>query len=296
MKEKKYYETENQAFIKPQVTISVTNLDIEIEEGKVYKNSFLVISENQVPVRGHVFSTNDKLGVDKAEISGVKTEIKYYFKGKLSVAGSEFEGDFVILTNGGEFNIPYRIRVVPKSAETSVGRISSMEEFARLYAQYPREAMELFFLSSFPEVFLKHDPEKRALYHSLMKSRSKPLILEEFMTAAGYKEQISIETEEKSIFLNEGEESGKLVLKLSGPGYLEGRIFTERNQVRLSAERFSSEDFHENTLEVLIEKNQKRTSGSDIIHISTIRQNLLINVEWWEKGADPGKEDRKSVV
>lgn len=295
LKEKKYYETENQAFIKPQVTISVTNLDIEIEEGKVYKNSFLVISENQVPVRGHVFSTNDKLGVDKAEISGVKTEIKYYFKGKLSVAGSEFEGDFVILTNGGEFNIPYRIRVVPKSAETSVGRISSMEEFARLYAQYPREAMELFFLSSFPEVFLKHDPEKRALYHSLMKSRSKPLILEEFMTAAGYKEQISIETEEKSIFLNEGEESGKLVLKLSGPGYLEGRIFTERNQVRLSAERFSSEDFHENTLEVLIEKNQKRTSGSDIIHISTIRQNLLINVEWWEKGADPGKEKRNEV-
>lgn len=34
----------------PIVSLSVTNLDIEVEEGKVYKDSFFIESENKVPI------------------------------------------------------------------------------------------------------------------------------------------------------------------------------------------------------------------------------------------------------
>ena len=101
LKEEKSVKTGNDERTKPLVHISVTNLDIEIEEGKVYKDVVLVQSENGVPLQGMVFSTNDKVGIEKPEITGEKTEIPYYFKGKLAVAGNEFEGDLVVLTNGG---------------------------------------------------------------------------------------------------------------------------------------------------------------------------------------------------
>lgn len=297
MKEKKSYEAENSQKKKPCVNISVTNLDIEVEEGKVFKDSFFVLSENQVPVKGKVYSTNDKIGLEQTVISGLKKEITYYFKGKLSMAGSEFEGDFVILTNGGEYNIPYRIRVVPKMVETSIGRISQLEEFVRLYESSPKEAMELFFLSNFSEVFLKDNPERRAMYHSLMKGRSKPLILEEFMTAAGYKGLTLIETEEKNIILGSGTEPEFLTLKLTEPGYLEGRAYSEKGQLKLSVDRFTSNDFQDGILEVAIEKNRRLSAGNDIIHFTTIRQDLKLSAEWWDSGpVYKGEQEKKNNI
>ena len=45
----------------PIVSLSVTNLDIEVEEGKVYKDSFFIESENKVPIEGYVCTTSDKV-------------------------------------------------------------------------------------------------------------------------------------------------------------------------------------------------------------------------------------------
>ena len=72
--------------------------------------------------------------------------------------------------------------------ESSGGRISTMEEFVQIYENNRKEAVDIFFLPNFEKVFLEHLPEQKSLYHSLMKSRSRSLILEEFLTAAGYKE------------------------------------------------------------------------------------------------------------
>ena len=169
----------------PVLRISVTNLEITVEEGKVYHSSFIVESENKIPVKGIVRSTNDKIGLEKTEFDGIRTEIPYYFKGKLATSGNEFEGDFLLITNGGEYNIPYRVVVTPVMADTSIGRICRMEDFVRLYHENRQEAMELFFLPNFSTIFLKDLPEQDAMYHSLMKSRSRNMIVEEFLTAAG---------------------------------------------------------------------------------------------------------------
>ena len=34
----------------PIVSLSITNLDIEVEEGRVYKDSFFIESENNIPI------------------------------------------------------------------------------------------------------------------------------------------------------------------------------------------------------------------------------------------------------
>ncbi len=297
MKEKTNYESDIIQKKKPKIKISVTNLDIEVEEGKVFRDSFQILSENQVPVKGKVFSTNDKVGLEVDSVSSVRNDITYYFKGKLAIAGSEFEGDLVILTNGGEFNIPYRIRVVPKMVDTTIGKISQMEEFAKLYSDNPKEAVELFFLPNFADVFLKDKPEQKAMYHSLMKGRSKPLIIEEFMTAAGYKSFTGIWAEEKTITLGAGKDRETIELQLTCPGYTEGRIYCEKGRLELSADRFTSNDFREGRLEITVEKNHRPVSGSDVLHLKTMRQDLIIPVEWWNSEAvHRGEQERRYDV
>ena len=133
----------------PVVSLSVTNLEIEVEEGRVYRDSFVVESENRLPVKGFIYSTNDKVDTEVKEFEATRKEIPFYFKGKLSVADTEFEGDFVLITNGGEYNIPYHIQVVRRSAETSVGRISDMEGFLRIYKANRAEAVSLSFCRLF---------------------------------------------------------------------------------------------------------------------------------------------------
>lgn len=282
MKEKKdIVEERTEGKELPVLRISVTNLEIIVEEGKVYHSSFLIESENNVPVRGIVRSTNDKVGLEKTEFIGTRVEISYYFKGKLATAGNEFEGDFLLLTNAGEYNIPYRIVVTPVMAETSIGPICQMEEFVRLYHENRQEAMELFFLPNFSSIFLNHLPEQDALYHSLMKSRSRNMIVEEFLSAAGYKEPASLSIEESQVILDAGKDKTVIHLLLSVDGYVEGKVTAEKGQVQLSVQKFTSADFKDGCLEIAIEKNHNYAMGSDTICIRTVRQTFFMPIEWW---------------
>ena len=103
----------------PIVSLSITSLDIEVEEGRVYKDSFFIESENKIPIEGYVCTTSDKMAVEVERLEGIRQEIPFYFKGKLATADSSFEGDIVLITNGGEYTIPYSVKVIHKYIETS---------------------------------------------------------------------------------------------------------------------------------------------------------------------------------
>ena len=279
----------------PIVSLSVTNLDIEVEEGKVYKDSFFIESENKVPIEGYVCTTSDKVETEVERLEGTRQEIPFYFKGKLATAGNTFEGDIVLITNGGEYNIPYCVKVIHKFVESSGGRISTMEEFVQIYENNRKEAVDIFFLPNFEEVFLQGKPEQKELYHSLMKSRSKSLILEEFLTAAGYKNTSFLDISQDKLVLEEEDTDAQLELLLTQPGYVEGSIYSEKGQIQISKERFSSDDFTDGKLLFMVEKKQNLLNGSDIIHIDTVRQDIEISVEWWAKQTALTKEKEKKL-
>lgn len=279
----------------PIVSLSVTNLDIEVAEGKVYKDSFFIESENKVPIEGYVCTTSDKVETEVERLEGTRQEIPFYFKGKLATAGNTFEGDIVLITNGGEYNIPYCVKVIHKFVESLGGRISTMEEFVQIYENNRKEAVDIFFLPNFEEVFLQGKPEQKELYHSLMKSRSKSLILEEFLTAAGYKNTSFLDVSQDKLVLEEEDSSAQLELLLTQPGYVEGSIYSEKGQIQISRERFSSDDFTDGKLLFNVEKKQNLLNGSDIIHIDTVRQDIEISVEWWAKQTALTKEKEKKL-
>lgn len=229
-------------------------------------------------------------------MAGIRQEIPFYFKGKLATADSSFEGDIVLITNGGEYTIPYSVKVIHKYIETSKGRISTMEEFVDIYRENRKEAMELFFLPNFEKVFLEHLPEQKSLYHSLMKSRSRSLILEEFLTAAGYKEPTFLEVSGEKIVMEESDTQTTLSIALTSAGYVEGRIYSEKGQVQPSVSRFSSDDFTEGTFSFTIEKKQNLRNGSDVIRIDTVRQDIKIPVEWWTESSALIKDKEQKLL
>ena len=79
----------------------------------------LIIILKWIPIEGYVCTTSDKMAVEAERLEGIRQEIPFYFKGKLATADSRFEGDIVLITNGGEYTIPYSVKVIHKYIETS---------------------------------------------------------------------------------------------------------------------------------------------------------------------------------
>ena len=56
----------------PIVSLSITSLDIEVEEGRVYKDSFFIESENKIPIEGYVCTTSDKMATEVERLEGIR--------------------------------------------------------------------------------------------------------------------------------------------------------------------------------------------------------------------------------
>ena len=65
--------------------------------------------------------------------------------------------------------------------------------------------------------------------------------------------------------------------KLEEYGYIEGHIRSEKGQVSLSHDHFTSDDFVDGVLTICIEKNHNFAMGSDVIHIENIPLLLMQN-------------------
>lgn len=129
-----------------------------------------------------------------------------------------------------------------------------------------------------------------------MKSRSRSLILEEFLTAAGYKELTFLEVSGEKIVMEESDTQTTLSIALTSAGYVEGRIYSEKGQVQPSVSRFSSDDFTEGTFSFTIEKKQNLRNGSDVIRIDTVRQDIKIPVEWWTESSALIKDKEQKLL
>lgn len=276
--------------------LSDWNMELTYEAGVDHRGFFTIDSIDGKPVKGYAHSTNDVIECEERAIRGVHQQIDFVCFGSTMAEGTEVDGDFAIITDAGEYNIPYHIRFVRKSVESSVGPIGDLDGFARLYAENMREAREMFFQPGFARVFFKGEPEKEALYHGFMKGRNRNTIVEEFLCTLGYKRPAAIVVETSRIIMDAGTVQVNLEIAMDQPGYLEGEIGSLKDQLFINGEArtaFSADDFADGKLTVRLEKKENHTVGSDTLYIRTLRQEIMIPVEWWGTLPEPEEKIEK---
>lgn len=237
--------------IRPEIGLSNVYLNLSVETGSSLEGSFMIYSKNGQELEGKVFSTNDKVVVRNADLSGTECEISYYFKGKMAIAGEEHAGDFLLLTNGGEYNIPYRVSVVQKKYWFGDREIANLNDFYELAKEDWKKARDIFFTKEFPNILLAQHEEEQILYHDLLKGYSKDRIMDHFLMETMGKEPARLEIMEQEIVIDETK-VGRLMLKGKGWGCLEGNISSERGSLLFNKERFHMEDFHDNSMDLFL--------------------------------------------
>ncbi len=265
------------------ITLSDLNIDIEIEAGSSYDGSFSMSSDCESEIVAEIISTNDLVEVKNKVVEGKQIEVSYFFKGKLALAGEEITGSFYLITNTGEYEIPYKINIVAPTLKCSYGKINTLDEFANLAAQNWAEARKLLFCEEFYNVFLKEDMHLREIYCELVKGKEKDCILEEFLKAAGCKEIVKLHFEDEKIVLSEEEKQKVIAIKKEEWGHIKGNIRTAKGYFRVSCQNFTTSDFEDEVLYVnvsMFDHYEKSINLEDDFIVETAYETVVIPIRF----------------
>ena len=208
---------------------------------------------------------------------------------------TELEGKFALVTNAGDFRIPYHFHICrPILLEHDLPE--SAEELGELAAQDPDMVMKLFQSEVFLQMPMFSDDVLRALYISLRRSPDQKLALEEFLVACGAKEPVGLSLNETPrTYLFQDGIPGEIALTKNGEGYSLVSAASECSWIRIPKERWNNLDFTGDTCRIplyFIRQSMHRGKNRGSVRIGTGRRSVSIPVTVMvEDGAE--EEDRR---
>ncbi|MCI8483632.1 MAG: hypothetical protein HFH41_04745 [Lachnospiraceae bacterium] len=201
---------------------SVEELNFEIVEGKDYTGEFWIESVSGVPVRGVVCSTSPRMECQQPEFQGEKIKQTFKFHSEGLLEGDSQKGHLHIISNQGEYELPFFVSVSNNYVDSAEGRIKSMFEFANLAQNSYEEAVKVFGKPEFINIFKPQETQERMIYQMLKRKPCTMAQVEEFLIAVKKKQRISFQIEEaqREFFKVQEDLKQHITLKKDEWGYI----------------------------------------------------------------------------
>ena len=92
----------------PEITIQPESLErVAVDAGGLEKKELYITSQNGLHIKGLAYSSNPRVRVLTASFGGLRNHVMYEIDSEYLEHGDMIEGEFVLVTNGGEFTLPY---------------------------------------------------------------------------------------------------------------------------------------------------------------------------------------------
>ena len=194
---------------------------------------------------GTISSTRLKMQCLTERFSGACEEISYRFDSAGMTEGETLKGEFRIISNHGEYYVPYNVNIVPRVLDSELGVIKNLFHFANLARTSWDQAVSLFYSGDFERVFAGVDQQYYGIYRGLRKGRRREQCVEEFLLEIRKKQKVEFFLEESQIRIDNFSEKmeNRLVINRSGWGYSELSVEKEGDFIRLEKDVIREEDF-----------------------------------------------------
>ncbi len=116
----------------------------------VLRGSFNVYAADGA--KGYIYSDDLRISVEEEEFEGKNCEIRYSIDTHGLPHGAGREGRLLIVSDHGEYELPWKISVSGRQPDSSMGEIRNLFHFANLAKADWNEAQELFYSGSFKNV------------------------------------------------------------------------------------------------------------------------------------------------
>lgn len=210
---------------------SCSEIEILLHSGEVYEGSFRIFAPQGVCANGSVISSDLRMECLTEEFAGDE-EIFYSFHGENLEEGDVVRGHFYIISNQGEYYLPFVATAMNNLLESSVGVIKNMFHFANLARSSWNEAVKLFYSPEFERALTGGDMQYAGAYRALSAVAGVEQNVEEFLIQVNKKQKVEYAVDERELLFNPGTElnSGnvleqELTIFRNGWGYT--RLFVE---------------------------------------------------------------------
>lgn len=221
---------------------SCAKLELVLPKGSVYEGSFRVLSPAGRFTTGYVTSSDLRMECITPEFAGNEEEIFFCFHGENMEEGDVVKGAFFVISNQGEYYLPFVVSIEHTVLNSSIGAIKNLFHFANLAKSSWQEAVNLFYSPEFLSVFTGNESQYLDVYRGLSAYAGQEQNVEEFLIHVNKKQKTEYITEEQQIALelsDAGHSYSVLERELSivrnGWGYTRlsvecegGFVFTER--------------------------------------------------------------------
>ncbi|MDE5698408.1 MAG: hypothetical protein K2I96_13530, partial [Lachnospiraceae bacterium] len=175
---------------KPEyLEISCQSIEFNTEPGEIVEDSFTIRAADKY-AEGKIYSPDTRIRLYETTFCDVETQIEYCFDGTTAEAGSNVRGELVILSNRGEYAIPYQINVQKPQLQSSLGTIRNLFHFTNLAQTNWGEAVALFYSRNFASILQKNDRNAYLSYVGLSRYHGNEQNVEEFLVEVNKKTPI----------------------------------------------------------------------------------------------------------
>lgn len=203
---------------------SCAKIEISVKKGGQYEGAFRVKASPGIYVNGSVYSSDWRMECLTKEFSGAEEEIAFRFHGENLDEGEVVKGTFDIVSNQGEYYLPFVAAVEHALPESSEGTVKNLFHFANLAKSNWKEAVKLFYSPEFGRIFSGSDAQYGEDYRALSAHRGQEQNVEEFLIQVNKKQRTEYLTEEQELSLAEAAGTGgvaeqKLTVLRNGWGF-----------------------------------------------------------------------------
>ncbi|WP_143452676.1 DUF5717 family protein [Konateibacter massiliensis] len=268
----------------PEIELSTPLIEININKDECFEGHFSLKSLNTGKMKGMIYTSTDRMKCMNSQFIGTEAKILFRFHAKGLCEGKTVKGRFYIISNGGEFRLPFVVNINQQEITSSMGRISNLFHFTNLAATNWQEAFEVFKMPEFTSVFINNDKRYENLYQALTSGEQvTEQCMEEFLIGIHKKSPISLQMNEtnKSVYGLKTDEKEAILLTKNTWGYIDSKVTTDCDFIELAKGSIKTENFIGNnySLEYIIRKD-KLHAGKNCgrIKISNINKESVYEI------------------
>lgn len=228
----------------PPLILSRKSIEVQVVPGESCQGELYLGTEKDWKLKGYVNSSSRRFIPSVEQFSGTAVQISYGIDTSGMECGQVCKGVLSLMTNVGEYEIPFSIEAQKEQVRTSTGEVADLDAFVELAKNNYREAFRLFTKPSFMSL-IGEDEKLLALYKGMSHNPVTYQHLEEFLIGAGQKEAVHISLKEEETEHYEVMESVKESMEIhkSGWGHLRLEVEVQGDFIQIQKRVISEDEF-----------------------------------------------------
>ena len=267
----------------PQIVIIPKKLEEAVQAGRVTSGEFHVNSGNGMYIKGLAYTSHTRVKIENPAFGGMRNRISYQIDASHLEDGDQIEGEIRLVTNGGEFTLPFHFLVrLGVSGQTLAG-LKEPKDFGETAKEDLETALRLFDYQDFVKAPFMQDMHVRAVYDGLKGHGDRGNQLEEFLVSLGVKEPVRLKISSDMRRYGRPVDVLEDVIEAERNiwGYVSLEVRADAPFIEIPKCQFSDRDFEENVCRIsyrILPKRLHRGRNFGSIRLITARETVTVPI------------------